>query len=132
MNRSKLSQHTKIGDTLHTPFTGYLGNRMKETSWSRDKLPQFIWIALIFSTFDRNYAFKVLSDIIKELKKQQICIAELSEVLSLKEQEQEKWFDIIDMFIPKEVLSPLSIVFSSREYPYFFNRYCISLYVFLI
>ena len=124
MNRSKLSQHTKIGDTLHTPFTGYLGNRMKETSWSRDKLPQFIWIALIFSTFDRNYAFKVLSDIIKELKKQQICIAELSEVLSLKEQEQEKWFDIIDMFIPKEVLSPLSIVFSSREYPYFFNRYC--------
>lgn len=124
MDRSKLSQHKKIGDTLYTPFTAFLGSHMKETSWSRDKLPQFIWIALVFSALGRNDTFKVMSNIIRELKKQQICIAELSEVLSLKEQDQKKWFDIIDMFIPKEVLSPLTIIFSSREYPYFFNRYC--------
>lgn len=89
MDRSKLSQHKKIGDTLYTPFTAFLGSHMKETSWSRDKLPQFIWIALVFSALGRNDTFKVMSNIIRELKKQQICIAELSEVLSLKEQDQK-------------------------------------------
>lgn len=124
MDRSKLSQHRKIGDTLYSPFSFYLGDNIKESSWRHEKLPQFIWIALILSKFGRDYAFKLFSGIIEELEKQELCIAELSEVLSLPEKEQKKWYDTIDLFIPKEVLSPLTIVFSSREHPYFFNRYC--------
>ena len=83
MQKTKLSEHKKIGDTLHTPFTGLLGHQMQLSSWSQDKLPQYIWIALIFDAFGHKDGLNLLGQIMQDLQKKNICIAELSEVLGL-------------------------------------------------
>ena len=124
MDKTKLSDHKKVGDILHTPFTGSFGQQMQLTSWSRDKLPQYIWIALILDALGRDPGLITLGQIMQDLNKQEICIAELSKVLSLEDKKQRAWYAVINSYIPKRVLSPLSVVFSSRKYPYFFDCYC--------
>lgn len=109
---------------MHTPFTGLLGEQLKLTSWSRDKLPQYIWIALILDFCGRDKGLNTLGCIMNDLKENDICIAELSEILKLDEKKKQKFYSVIDKYIPKHVLSPLSLVFSSQEYPCFFDHYC--------
>lgn len=125
MNKTKLSEHKKVGDTLHTPFTGSFGQQMQLTSWSRDKLPQYIWIALILDALGRDTGLITLGQIMQDLNKQEICIAELSAVLSLEDKKQRAWYATVNSYIPKSVLAPLSVVFSSRECPCFFDCYCL-------
>ena len=124
MDKAKLSDHKKVGDILHTPFTGSFGQQMQLTSWSRDKLPQYIWIALILDALGRDTGLITLGQIMQDLNKQKICIAELSEVLSLEDNKQRAWYAVINSYISKAVLAPLSVVFYSRKYPCFFDYYC--------
>lgn len=124
MQKTKLSEHKKIGDTLHTPFAGLLGHQMQLSSWSQDKLPQYIWIALIFDAFGRKDGLNVLGQIMQDLQKKNICIAELSEVLALDSAKQTAWYNTVDLYVPRRVLCPLSLIFTSHNYPSFFDRYC--------
>lgn len=124
MKKTKLSEHTKKGDTLHTPFTGLLGPQLKLSSWSQEKLPQYIWMTLIFDAFGRKDGLNVLGQIMRDLHKKNICIAEFSEVLALDSEKQVEWYSTIEMYVPRRVLCPLSLIFTSHNYPTFFDRYC--------
>lgn len=124
MHNSVLSEHTKKGDTLYTPYNYHLGKTTKFSFWSRDKLPEYLWIGLIFSELGRSEAMSKLLLIMKRMATNQICLPEISTVLSWDEERQNKWFDALDEFLPVHILSPLSIVLSSSKYPFFFKRYC--------
>ena len=87
-------------------------------------MPQYIWIALILDALGREAGLITLGQIMQDLNKQGICIAELSKILSLEDKKQHAWYSIINSYIPKSILGPLSVVFSFREYPCFFDCYC--------
>lgn len=124
MEKTKLSEHKKIGDTLHTPFTSDFGDSLKLSSWNKDRLPQYIWIALILNYYGRDKGLSVMYQLIQKLKENNTCVAELSEILKLDAENQERLYRTVDLFIPKEVLSPLTVVLSSVDYSCFFNHYC--------
>lgn len=125
MEKTKLSEHIKVGDTLHTPFTGTLGLQMQLSSWGRDKLPQYIWIALILDAFGRDAGLNILGQIMHDLQQKNLCIAELSEVLSLNEQNQAMWYTTINTYVPRRIIAPLSLIFTSHSQPLFFDHYCL-------
>ncbi len=124
MEKTKLSEHTKVGDTLHTPFTKFAGSQMLLSSWGHDKLPQYIWIALILDAFGRKAGLNTLGQIMNGFQKKGLCIAELSELLALDDKKQSMWYDTIDRYVPRSVLCPLSLVLTSRNHPLFFDHYC--------
>jgi len=125
MEKTKLSEHEKIGDTLHTPFTSNFGDSLQLTSWSKDRLPEYMWIALILNHYGRNEGLRIMYQIMQRLKENDSCIAELSKILELDDEMQEQIYSTIDLFVPKEVLSLLTVVLSSASYPCFFNHYCL-------
>jgi hypothetical protein len=125
MEKTKLSEHEKIGDTLHTPFTSNFGDGLQLTSWSKDRLPEYMWIALILNHYGRNEGLRIMYQIMQRLKENDSCIAELSKILELDDEMQEQIYSTIDLFVPKEVLSLLTVVLSSASYPCFFNHYCL-------
>ncbi len=49
MDRIELSKHIKRGDTFYTPYTDSdgLGAGLSLASWSKNWLPEFLWIGLI-------------------------------------------------------------------------------------
>jgi len=124
MEKIKLSEHERISDTLRTPFTSNFGDSLQLTSWSKDRLPEYIWIALILNHYGRDEGLSIMYQIIQRLKENDSCIAELSKILEQDDEMQERIYSIIDLFVPKEVLSLLTVVLSFADYPCFFNHYC--------
>lgn len=53
MERIKLSKHIKKGDTLYTPYTNpeRLGAKLSLSSWSKNWLPEYLWIGLIIHKY---------------------------------------------------------------------------------
>ena len=60
IDNSKLKDHTKKGDTLYTPLNAALGDTMQLSSWGRDHLPEYIWIASIIDGLGRDEGLKRL------------------------------------------------------------------------
>ena len=59
MDKIKLKDHVKKGDTFYTFFTNpdELGQALNLSSWSREKLPDYIWLALIIDRLGRKWVW---------------------------------------------------------------------------
>lgn len=69
MDKIKLKDHVKKGDTFYTCFTNpdELGQALNLSSWSREKLPDYIWLALIIDRLGRKKGLEQLYMAAKEL-----------------------------------------------------------------
>ncbi len=63
LERIKLEDHKKYGDTFHTLFTNPkgMGKQLHLSSWSKDWLSEYLWIAMIISKLGRKNAFQTFS-----------------------------------------------------------------------
>ena len=124
MDKPKLSQHKKTGDTLETPLlTGEMGKIIKLTSWRRDSLPEYFWIALVFDKYGREKGLVIFSKILEACKKNNLFVSRFSEITNLSKKEQLNFYNIVDKNIDKNVLAPLTIIINSEKYPYFYKHY---------
>lgn len=124
MNKPKLSEHKKAGDILETPWlAGDMGKVLQLSSWSRNSLPEYFWIALIFDWYGREEGLKIFSQILEECKQQQFYEPKFSAITKLPEKRQKKLYEILDRHISKEVMAPLTIIIGSENYPVFYSHY---------
>ena len=47
----------------------------------------------------------------------------MSTILAMPEKDQKRVFDILEQFVPKEVISPLTILYTFSQNPYFASRF---------
>jgi hypothetical protein len=119
--KSKLSDH-KIGKgKVITPINHSMGETLSLKSWAKERLPEYIWLALIHSYYGRTDAFAISYKIFQSFKTNGIVIErpKLSSLLNLDKKTMVKAFEIIYESIDTEVLSPLTLIYRKREYPEF-------------
>ncbi len=54
LSKSKLSDHIFKKGKFITPWNHALGNLSKKQSWSLNRFPEYLWIALILNKYDRK------------------------------------------------------------------------------
>lgn len=124
MQKPKLSEHKKVGDTLETPLlSGDMGKVLQLSSWSRDSLPEYLWIALIFDKYGREDGLYIFSKILEECKQNELYESKFSLITKLPDEKQKKFFDILDKYVDVTALSPLAMIVGSERCPIFYSHY---------
>lgn len=117
--KSKLSEHKFIKGKFITPFNSIplMQELSDEKSWSYGRMPEYIWIGLVFRKFGRTEGMNKLYKIVLQLHKlaPELSTLRLSEMLKLKFDVQEKIYNFILKEIGKDVLSPLTILITESE-----------------
>lgn len=125
MDRIKLTNHVKQGDTFYTPYTdpkGF-GASLSISSWSRSWLPEFLWIGLIIQKLGRKDGLEKLYKIIEELEDNGICVPQLSQITQLEDEKQNLYWKIVARYIDGKVMMPLTIVITPDINEIFYNRF---------
>lgn len=127
MGRSKLADHTFRKGEFITPMNSL--PMMKEfeddKSWTYGRMPEYLWIGLIYKYYGREEGLKKLNGIISVLHNlaPELYSARLSQILKLDNDVQEKFFDYIVSIGAKESLSPLTIFLTASRAPIFAEHF---------
>ena len=123
-------QHSKLKDHIFdpkkkkfvSPMNAALGDIANINDWFRERLPEYLWIGLVLDYFkSRRAAIRSLASALKRITLEfpDLIIPRLSTIFELPEKDQKRVFNIIELFIPKEALSPLTIIYTFSEEPCF-------------
>ncbi|WP_195410908.1 DUF5677 domain-containing protein [Ruminococcus sp. BSD2780120874_150323_B10] len=101
---------------------------MTENPWFQNRLPEYIWLALIFDKFERTEALKICWDIMLSFQEKNVNSLCMSELLKYENEQQRDIWDTVLKFAGKETISPLTIVFTHSKYPVFSNCFsCVTI-----
>lgn len=98
-----------------TPFNEILTEIGKEEQWYLGRLPEYIWIALIYKSNTRKKSFELIQNILQELNKylpERNMHPKISNILKLPEEKQHIFYEYLLTKMNKSILSPLTIVIS--------------------
>lgn len=134
MKPTPLSAHTLKKGKFVTPINSLpsLSLLKDNESWFYGRLPEYLWIGLIFYAFDRQEGLKKLLDIAVKLHEIAPAIKTLrmSEILKLEPKFQEKFYDFLLTIIPQKTLAPLTIYLTLTVAPFFTRHFfCNELHV---
>lgn len=125
-NVSSLSDHRlhKKKGIVATPLNDVLRDQLKLSSWTKERMPEYIWLGLILIYYGRNEGFKKSGQILYEISKKVKSLSHprLSMIFNLSEDDQRIVYEIIIKFIDKKILSPLTVIYRFSRYP-IFNEY---------
>lgn len=127
-------QHSKLKDHVFdpkkrkyiSPMNAALGDKANINDWFCERLPEYLWIGLILDYFkSRKAAIRCLTNALKQITSEypDLIIPRLSTIFQFQEKDQERIFNILEQFIPKETLSPLTILYTFSEAPCFATRF---------
>lgn len=123
MNHSKLSDHVLKKGKFITPFHTLpnVEEYADDKSWSYGRMPEYLWIGLLFKFLGRDMGLKRLPYIMDLLHKiaPSLRTARMSEVLKLSRNDQQQLFDYIVGIGAKKALSPLTVFLSVSYAPVF-------------
>jgi hypothetical protein len=106
---------------LVSPFNYELGKSLKFSSWPNERLPEYLWMGLILDYYGRQEGLervgRILWDISKEVS--ELDQPKLSSIFSLPQDKQKKTYNIIIRYVKKEVLAPLTVLYTYRNFPHF-------------
>ena len=128
-NVSSLSEHIleKKNGVLASPWNFTMRNiNFQTNSWNRERLPEYLWLAIIFLNFDRKTGFEKLFPILKyisTINDNYLTFPRLSSILSLTPETQEKIYQKILCRIDKSVLAPLTVIINADDYPVFYKYF---------
>lgn len=120
MDSSTLAQH-EFDKGKFIPPLMKLGDRIEFISWCKDRLPEMLWLALIYSKYDREIGLEKTMRLLGYIKNMGINIElpYFSLILKLPEDQQIKIYDFIKSENNENVLNPLTLIFNYSEYPVF-------------
>lgn len=96
-----------------TPFNELLTQLGKEEQWYLGRLPEYVWLALIFVSHPREKAISLIQDILLELNKflpDSYILPKFSYILQLSEERQHDFYKYLLSRINKSILSPLTLI----------------------
>ena len=120
MDSSTLEQHEfKKGKFI--PPLMQLSDRIEFISWSKDRLPEMLWLALIYSQYDRQTGLEKTMRILTYIKNMgfNIELPYFSFILNLSDEQQTKIYEFIKKENNENILSPLTLIFNYSKYPVF-------------
>ncbi|NHM29017.1 DUF5677 domain-containing protein [Neobacillus terrae] len=123
-NLSNLSDHKYTKGIIESPINNAFGQTLKLNSWTKERLPEYLWLGLILNYYGREEGLKRGENILYQISNMNLDIVQpkLSLFLKLSIVNQEKIYEIISSIIDPVILSPLTIVYR-REENETFNRF---------
>lgn len=112
MRNTKLSELARRKGKLLSPMVDKLGDVLTPTSWSRDRLPEYLWLALILNSQSRADGISCCVRIINKIRAfdPDFDSVKLSYILSKNDGYKSEVFDIIKSEVDPIVLAPLTAV----------------------
>lgn len=121
MRNTKLSELAQRKGKLLSPMVDKLGDVLTLTSWSLDRLPEYIWLALILDNHGRTDGISCCVRIINKIRAfdSDFVSVKMSYILSKDDGFKSVIFDIIKSEIDPIVLAPLTAVIDN-DYDHLF------------
>lgn len=118
---SKLNEHKVKKGKVITPWNNLLGDTLSLNSWAKERLPEYIWLALIHYHYGRSESITILHSILEKFVANDIHIGrpKLSSILNLDVEKRINAFQIISDSVDKSVLSPLTLILRRKKHPEF-------------
>ena len=115
MEYSKLSSYKLKKGKFISPWNEFMKPVEDNKSWTYGRLPEYIWIALIFHKFGRQEGFRRLSPILHTIKdKTSLKYIRMSDFLMASETEKECIFTALYDNAGLNCLAPLTVIISSE------------------
>lgn len=97
------------------------------STWSLERLPEYIWIGFILDYYGRNEGMKRVHKICTKLHEitESIVFPKLSGIFSLNDDEQSRFYQEILRIISNDVLAPLTLIYTCSIEP-LFSQYFVS------
>ena len=121
--KSKLSEHVFKKGKFITPINSIpqMYELPNGQSWMYGRLPEYLWIGLVFRKYGREVGLNKLYKIILELHKiaPESITARLSSILALSSEKQKSFYKIVIEQVGIDTLSPLTVILTVSTYPEF-------------
>lgn len=116
-----MSDHIFKKGKFITPWNNALGNLAKMQSWSLNRLPEYLWLGLILNKYGRKKGLEKSYYILNKLHEinKGLYVPAFSLILELDIEEQKKLYSYIIETADKQVLSPLTILYTYSDYQEF-------------
>ena len=129
MGHSKLSSHIFKKGKFITPINAIptMEELSDEKSWTYGRLPEYLWIGLVFKWFGREKGLQKLDHIITKLHDlaPELLTARMSQILRLDTEKQKEFYRVIVNIGAKQALAPLTIFLTDTYAPEFSTSfYC--------
>jgi len=97
----------------------------RENSWLQNRLPEYLWIALIINKCGREKGLDRCLYLVDELSKinSGLVVPSFSQITKMSTEDQEKFFKCVLKATDKSTLAPLTALFTQCEYPLFVNSF---------
>ncbi|MGI6782349.1 MAG: DUF5677 domain-containing protein [Acholeplasmataceae bacterium] len=93
-------------------------------NWNYERLPSFLWLALIVKKYGHNNGLEICGKIIKFINEQLNTHSIIFlDILELEDEKQEELFEYIKTLVDAEVLYPLTLIFTYSNYPIFAKHF---------
>lgn len=126
MGSSKLTDHIFKKGKFITPWNNALGSLSRIQSWSQDRLPEYLWLALIMHKYGRKAGLEKTYYILNHLHEinKDISVPQFSLILKMNSENQYSFFSYVLKMTDKEILSPLTLLYTYSDYPEFSKCFC--------
>ena len=93
----------------------------KNETWSYGRMPEYLWISIILDYYGSQKGFEKISIINEQIRKvaNELSLPQLSHILKLSSEKQRIIYSSIKSITCDEILSPLTLVFTSEKTPIF-------------
>ena len=127
---SNLSDHVIRKGKLLTPMNAGLGDNLELTSWSKERMPEYLWLGLILLRYGRDGGLEKAGRILYEIAQttKDLFKPTLSSILNLPKTTQRNIYKIIYRYVDKDTLTPLTVIYKARDYPVFNEYFFVSEY----
>ena len=122
MSDIKLSEHRFHKGKFISPWND-MGFTMTQTPWFQRRLPEYLWIGLILDKYGRSEGLQICGHIIQQIKRFNLRTLCFSELLELKQEEQEKVWATIANIAGADTINPLTAIIYYSEYPIFASQF---------
>ncbi len=124
--KSKLSDHIFKKGKFITPWNNVLGSMSKMQSWCLERLPEYLWLGLVLEKYGRKEGLEKSAAVLQRLHEINggISVPAFSLIIKLDAEEQKRLYDSIGEIIDKDVLSPLTLLYTYSDYPEFSRGFC--------
>jgi len=119
--------HKKKG-LIATPLNEALRDQIKLSSWTKERMPEYLWLGLILLHYGRKNGFVRIGNILSNISQEfpSLSHPKLSSILCLSDDDQRRIYGTICRFVDHSVLAPLTLLYRSNAFPIFNEFFFIS------
>jgi len=97
MEHLKLNQHKFKKGKFISPWND-MDFRMTQNPWFQNRLPEYLWLALILNKYDRKQGLDVCNSIMLFVKELKINSLSISEILNVDDERQAKLWAKVEVY----------------------------------